>query len=196
MSRREDRAAQAVERAAAMLDVGLDIFEERASGYDDRLELLARVLEAAARTPLDEKITALARVLASGLEEGSDAAEAIVLVAALTDLEAPHIAVLEVMTRNAVPPESTWSGRTEPRGWQANQIAEVVPRVAGIVDGLVAVLDGHGLIRNLNDGTWDGIASSSMFAVTPLGRRCLLLLGYEQRIAAEGGDIGSSPESA
>ncbi len=37
-----------MEQAAEILDDGLDIFEERVASHDDRVELLARVVEAAA----------------------------------------------------------------------------------------------------------------------------------------------------
>lgn len=178
--RREGRLARTMEQAAEILDVGLDIFEERAIAYDDRLELLARVLEAAARTPLEAKVTALARVLAEGLREGGSTNEAIVIAAALENIEAAHIFLLHHLAIHPLPP-SELRGKSEetPRGWDRAQLSEVIPELVPIVDGLLAVLTGQGLIRTQADSTWAGVAAMAQYAITPLGRRCLLLLGEE-----------------
>ena len=170
--RREIRAALAIEQAAEILEVGLDIFEERATAYDDRIELLARVLEAAARAPLKEKVTALARVLAYGLDEDGSVHEAMTLAAALADLEAAHIFLLHYLAVSPAPPES-------PRGWQASQVADAIPEIVGVVDGLVAVLAGHGLIRDQGGTTYPGSIGPAVWKVTALGERCLLLLGED-----------------
>ena len=63
--------------------VGVDIVPERALAYEDRLELLARVIESSARSTFEEKIDAPGRVLADGLHEDGDIAEALVLARAL-----------------------------------------------------------------------------------------------------------------
>lgn len=179
ISRRWDRAARAVETAAEILDVGLDILEERTASDDARMELLARVLEAAARAPLEEKIVALGRVLADGLREDGSISEALILAAALADLEAPHISVLKHIVDNPVPPRVTWTMEAEPRGWERSHLTKVIPEAAGVIDGLIATLARHGLLRTLGDETWEGVGASSMYGATPLGQRCLLLLGYE-----------------
>ena len=180
LERRQDRAAQVLERAAEILDVGLDILEERAASYDDRLELLARVLEAAARTPLDEKVTALARVLAEGLRDGGSVDESVVIGAALADLEAAHVFVLRHLAVTPLPPEELQRpNHPEPRGWEASQVRSAVPEVTQILDSLLAVLSGHGLIRDLGGVTYPGSVGPSVWKVTTLGRRCLLLLGED-----------------
>ncbi len=92
------------------------------------------------------------------MREDAAVGEALVLVAALADLEEPHIIVLDRIAADAVPPQSTWSTDTEPRGWEATHLAQVFPAYKDIVDGLMAVLAGHGLIRALGDSTWDGSA--------------------------------------
>jgi hypothetical protein len=177
---REDRSARCLEQAARLLDVGLDIFEERATSHDARIELLARVLEAAARTPLEEKVTALARVLAEGLGEGGSVHEALVLAAALADIEVIHVFLLHHLAVNPLPPEQLrrQSGETQ-RGWDRAQIVAVLPELESILDGLLAVVESHGLVRSQADSTWGGIAAMSQVAVTPLGRRCLFLLGED-----------------
>ncbi|MFD5827842.1 hypothetical protein [Lentzea sp. NPDC060358] len=179
--RREDRAARTVEQAAEILDVGIEILEERASSYDDRLELLARVLEAAARTPVEKKITALAQVLAEGLRDGGSVDEALVIAAALTDVEAPHVFVLHHLAVQPLPPEDQWeqTGGVTPRGWNRAQLKKAVPEVSPILDGLLAVLEGHGLVRTQADSTYDGLLALTQYAITPLGRRCLFLFGED-----------------
>jgi hypothetical protein len=178
--RREGRVARTMEHAAEILDVGLDIFEERATAYDDRLELLARVLEAAARTPLEAKVTALARVLAEGLREGGSTDEAIIFAAALENIEAAHVFLLHHLAIHPLPPNEL-RGKSEEtqRGWDRAQLSEVIPELVPILDGLLAVLTGQGLIRTQADSTWAGVAAMAQYAITPLGRRCLLLLGEE-----------------
>lgn len=178
--RREDRAARALEQAAEILDVGIDIFDERVINHDDRLELLARVLEAAARTSLEEKVTALARVLAEGLRDGGSVDEAFVIAAALADLEAAHVIVLNHLAVKPLPPEELWDKPGEPpRGWDRNQLADALPDVEAILDGVLAVLEGHGLVRLQTDSTWAGVLAIAQRAITPLGRRCLFLLGED-----------------
>lgn len=105
--RRLSRGSRALEIAADELDVGLDLLCERATADDVRLELLARVLEAAGRTPLKEKIPALGLVLADGLREGGNVDEAFLLAAALDDLEAPHVRSVAHMTDTAHVPAGT-----------------------------------------------------------------------------------------
>lgn len=178
--RREDRAARALEQAAEILDVGIEILEERATRHDDRLELVARVLEAAARTPLEGKITALAQVLAEGLRDGGSVDEAFVIAAALADIEAMHVFVLHYLAVRPLPPEELWGRPGEaPRGWDRAQLGEALPEVAPVLDGLLAVLEGYGLVRPQTDSTWAGVAALAQHAITPLGRRCLFLLGED-----------------
>lgn len=179
-ARREDRGARALEQAAKILDAGLDIFEERTAHDEARLELLARVLEAAERTPLERKVTALARVLAEGLGDGGSAHEGLILAAALADLEAPHVAVLHYLAVTPLPPEELRHGNgVDPRGWEAGQLARAAPQVADLLDGLLAVLSGHGLIRDQGGVTYPGAIGPAQWKATPLGLRCLLLLGEE-----------------
>lgn len=98
MDRRSRSALAALERASELVG-GLDILEERTRADDERMELTARVLEAAAQTTMPEKIHALAQVLADGLGEDGDVDEATVLALALRDLEGPHVHALKVMAK-------------------------------------------------------------------------------------------------
>jgi hypothetical protein len=178
--RRGDRAARALEHAAAILDVGLDILVEQTTAHDARLELLAKVLEAAARTSMEDKIQILGQVLADGLRDDSHLDEARLLVSIVDDLEAPHVVVLKHIAEQPVPPKSMWTNEVGPRGWERSHLELAVPEYDGILDGLLAALIRHGTLRTLGDATWDGTVNHYSHGITPLGKRCLLLFGYDQ----------------
>ncbi|QNE19701.1 hypothetical protein F1D05_19460 [Kribbella qitaiheensis] len=92
------RMSETIEIAMDLMDVGLEIFEERAAEYDSRLELLAQVLETATHTTMPEKIRALSKILAHGFLDDQDGiARARILAAALGDIEGPHIRVLALL---------------------------------------------------------------------------------------------------
>jgi hypothetical protein len=179
--KRQDRSARALDSAAQLLDVGLDILEEKAASHDARLELLARVLEAAARASLDRKVQALAAALAQGLVDDGSVHEALVLADALSEVEAGHMLVLNLLNSTPSPPEGANSPKPEdrPEGWTASQVASAMPWVAEIVDALFAVLAGRGLIRSQAGGSWIGIRGAGHYAISPLGQRCLFLLGID-----------------
>jgi hypothetical protein len=153
---------------------------ERAAAHDARLELLALVLEAAARTSMEDKIQTLGRVLADGLRDDSHLDEARLLVSMVDDLEAPHVVVLQLVAEQPVPPKSMWTTDVGPRGWERSHLAMALAEYDGIVDGLLAALIRHGTLRTLGDATWDGMANNYSHGITPLGLRCLLLFGHEQ----------------
>jgi len=180
VDRRQDRASQALEQAAAILDVGLEILEERVSGHDVRLELLARVLEAAAKTPLDQKISALASVLAYGLDGEEPPSDALIIAAALADMEAPHIVVLRhIATVKVIQDDLRQDGRQSIRRWTVKQIGDAIPELSDVMYGLVGLLARHGLVRDLGGGTYPGTIGPSVWRATALGQRCLFLLGED-----------------
>jgi len=177
VERRQNRAAQALEQAAAMLDVGLDIIEERVADHDARLELLARVLGAAAQSSFDQKVTALARVLADGLREDGPPDDSFVLAAALADMEVAHVLALRHLAAAPSPPDDLRRSDRPARGWEVPQIEQAMPDLAEVMYSVVAVLAGHGLIRDQGGVTYPGNIGPAVWKVTALGRRCLFLLG-------------------
>jgi hypothetical protein len=135
------------EEPAALLD-----------GLGERKEALAtQALSAGAATTLDEKIVGLGRVLADGLASEDDARldEFALLLAALADLEAPHLRVLAWFAEEGyyefpVHPEVPWAD-AELR-WDAYSRADVEADFEqyGIgLDGVFATLTRHGLIAEL-----------------------------------------------
>ncbi|WP_040925914.1 hypothetical protein [Saccharomonospora marina] len=177
--RRGDRAARSLEHAADLLDVGLDILVERAAGHDAHLELLAQVLEAAARTSMEDKIQALGQILADGLRSDSHLDEARLLASMVNDLEAPHVVVLKLIAEQPEPPKAMWSNPGGHRGWERTHLALALSDYDGFLDGVLAALVRHGALRTLGDGTWDGVANTDAHGITRLGTRCLQLLGHE-----------------
>lgn len=166
----------AVGRAARTLTLAAEkvgseeLLEERASADEHRHELTARVLRAAARTPLEAKLHALAQVLASGIDPDGRVDEALVLVAALDDLEAPHVQVLQLLTQDS--PDEVPERRGF--GWLIEQTVDALPGYALVMPAILSTLSRHGLGREL--GTYGG---ENRLAITDLGRRCLDLLSLQ-----------------
>ncbi|MGY1846873.1 hypothetical protein [Blastococcus sp. SYSU DS1021] len=172
------KANEALAVAADILDTGLDILDERKPGYDERLELTARVIEAAARATIPAKIQALGQVLADGLGDEGATGEALVLASALAVLEGPHVVVLEYVHASPVPPEHMLDTETKAIvGWQADHLAQALPALRDVVDGLVAVLGGQGLLRDASGTNYASLAGAPVWQITSLGERCLFLLG-------------------
>jgi hypothetical protein len=171
-----EKAAEALEVAADLLDAGLDIFDERLPGHDERVELLARVVEGAARSTLEAKVKVFGRVLADGLRDDGDADQALLLASALAAIEAPHIVVLQHLDLHPEPTRDlVRAGVESTTGWRADWLAKALPEVAGVMDAVLAVLRGHGLIREARGITWDEM-ERDYWQIAPLGRTCLFLL--------------------
>jgi len=184
--RRQERAGRALQAAADTLDVGLDILEERAQSHDARLELLARVLEAAARTPLDQKVRALGRVLAHGLpndppggeHEPDPLTEAFALAGALDDMEEPHITVLGYIAEHPNSNVDTGPEGIKPLpGWGVDALRDAMPALETTVGAIVSTLAGHGLLRDVTYGGYGG--PRQRWEVAELGRRCLWMLDWD-----------------
>lgn len=167
----------AIEIALRTFDEGVDIFKERLSSDVERVELFVRVLEAAAPTTLDAKVIALGRVLAYGLEEDADMGEAFMLAAALADMEGPHILVLQRIHEQPVAPEETRTNQE--RGWDKNDIAQVMPEYNTTLDGILATLSRHGLLMDVGRVNYPGSVGPTIWTISPLGSRIVFLLSYE-----------------
>lgn len=100
LMRRLTRGSRVLEIAAQQLDITTEALGRAATADPARLELLARVLESAGRTALDEKVDALGRILAMGLgSEGAALDHAFLIAAALDELEEPHLRFLRFFER-------------------------------------------------------------------------------------------------
>jgi hypothetical protein len=186
MARRRQRASRAIEIAATCLG-GLDILEERTANYDERVELLMRVLEAAGRTPLDAKVRALGRVLAEGVSGDGSIDQAFAMAAALDDMEASHVAALHHLAHVPTPPPKLRINPDfEEQGWQVRQLAAALPDLARNIDGVAAVLIRHGLMRAGGGVLYQNNAGPAVYRVAWLGLRCLFLLGDDEVLCPNG----------
>lgn len=107
------------------------------------------MIESSATSTFEEKIDALGRVLADGLQADGDITEASVLARALEALDQPHVVVLGHLARNRLPPAELLDvGHIGVAGWQVPVIAEALPDLADVMEPLVATLAGIGLLRD------------------------------------------------
>ena len=172
-----ERTAAALTTAADDSAVSLDELEQRALSDSPRAELFARIISAAGRTPLEDKLCALGRVLAAGLDPANQVDEAFALAAALDDVEAPHLQVLMLL-------DSCVSGPGVPEdagdavGWTPEEISSALPGHRLPVVPILQVLTMRGVIYDDAQarGTWLSIEGGARHTLTDFGRRCLDLL--------------------
>lgn len=172
-----ERTAAALGAASQTSAVPLDELEQRALSDPARTELFARVIAAAGRTPLEDKIPALGRVLAAGLDPDGLVDEAFALTAALDDIEAPHLQVLMLLDSRAAGPGIP-DGAGKRLGWTPAEIAAELPGHQLLLVPILQVLTLRGVIYDDAEaqGTWLSLEGGSRHTPTDLGRRCLKLL--------------------
>lgn len=174
--RRQKNPENVLNRAAESVG-GLDILEERLFSHDERIQLLGRVLEAAARTTLEKKVRALTRVLVDGLQDDADMGEAHILAEALAAIEEAHALVLQRIHDEPVAPEETRINQNT--GWERNDIAQAMPEFNTTLDGILAVLAGHGLLMDMGRVNYPGKVGPVIWTISPLGSRIVFLLSHE-----------------
>jgi hypothetical protein len=173
-ARRNQRGERAMR--AAIDDLGaLERLVDLAMQDDAHLELVERVLEAAARTTMVAKIRALGLVLSAGLQADT-VDEAAVLVAALTDIEAPHVQVLAVLKAEMRSPSPKTAPYTGTVGLAAPEISVQLPGHGLILTAVLRQLDLHGLLRDVAEGTHNAMSEGPRYVVSNLGFHCLELL--------------------
>jgi hypothetical protein len=137
-----------------------------------RLQLAAAaVVTAAAETALHAKVRALGRALATGALAADDAEvdEQRFLVDTLRDLEAPHVRVLDQISRRR---EGHGSEVTMPR-WAQYKLEPRLPGIALVLQPVLNVLAGRALITQV-ERKW---------TITEFGKHCLTLLRESGREA-------------
>lgn len=153
-------------------------------GRDDTGDLLlTETLEAAVRTAHEAKIAALGQVLANAASDGARVDEERIVVAALAQLEAPHIQVLAVIAQ--LPPIVVMQGQpVSRRGWTRTSIGNHLPGHIDVLDPVLAVLSSTGLVAQVDLGQQPASvlgprprgpmsASDSIWALTGFGQLCL-----------------------
>lgn len=141
------RFAKSVE--AGVESSGSPLTEILIAGDQDpfRQQLTADMLEASAKTPLDQKLIALGRAWANGVLSNDDAvlAREQQFVRSLARLEYPHLRVLDVIRGDftQVP-----QGLALVDGWTAEAVRSQLPQYGDLVLQLISVLVSEGLIAN------------------------------------------------
>lgn len=116
----------------------------------------------AAQTTWPPKVRALGRVLADGLIAEDDKIEtAGMALSAMTEMERPHVSLLELLTCHVpVFVEDKWTstpyhqdslresgiGQPDGRAWQSRAILAIQPNLAPVFRGVIETLVRHGLV--------------------------------------------------
>jgi hypothetical protein len=166
---------------------------ERLQGSEEGLTLLVRAFNAAQTAVLEEKLQALGRCLAAGVEEHAVIDEEVLLVGVITALETYHLRVLKVMANDRTIPATgdpnsiVLVDRASPEQvnyWSVRDFAAVDPDLPPyVVESLIGPMLAQSVITS-ETATSGGLGS---YVITRLGRRLL------ERVLGQP-HIGPSPE--
>ena len=180
--RSRHKAARVLSDAAAENGTTEDKLIDEANSSSQKSELVAEVVNAAARSTTEQKLKALASALARGVE-GDDnvAARERLIVAALADLEPLHIGVMKCLLSR--PPmyssEEDWQrsmlNRPEDaHGWLPSEVTENLPEAGPVIGVIIAALERHHLVVDTAIGT---VSYEARYMITDFGLQCLRWLG-------------------
>ncbi len=180
---RHDRIQRFADEAETSSGTRIDQLLIEATADPRTLEMLARSVEAAARSLDDEKVDLLARIFVSGTRDQAKVDEAIILIEALRQLEAPHLRLLTVLSKpgpHLVPGRATEDRPRTPENmaripaWRVEDILTEDPGLRSAFDALVARLYALGLAYDEGSGRLD---YEPLWFWTSLGRACVQYLG-------------------
>src|SRR6266567_528387 len=180
---RRERIQRFAGEAEKTSGTGMDQLLVEATADPRALEMLARSVEAAARSLDDEKIDLLARIFVSGVRDSAKVNEAVILIEALRQLEVPHLRLLTVLSNpgpHLVPGRATEDRPRTPANmaripaWRVEDILTEDPGLRGAFDALVARLYALGFVYDEGSGRLD---YEPLWFLTPLGRTCVQYLG-------------------
>lgn len=158
-SRRVNHLAEQIEKYLSSSHLSLDEFLVRVRDEPRLTDLLEEAVQVAASSGLESKRVAMGKVLIAAATDDARIDEAQVLLNTLSQVEAAHIRVLDAVSYQ-VPLETDELHK---------RFSE---SVYSVIDGLIAILLGLGLIRDAGAGAYDGRPS---FQRTEYGN---LLLEY------------------
>lgn len=165
------------ESAQAASGLGPDELGDVLTGDPEMIALTQRVLDAAASSGNEKKLRGLGALLGrAAANPGDRLDETQVLVAALADLEGPHLLVLDILTQQ---PPVGWAG------WAPSQVRERASMGPEFVLACLNALTRHGLAAPVS-GTGLAGGEEQGFMITPLG----------QAIAAAISSLRSGPSAA
>lgn len=138
------RSVRSIQVATETAGVTEDDLTHRLRERTELLELAGKAAQGAADARYDARIKALGVALARGILQQDDAQldEEFFLVAALTDLEVPHVRLLDFLATNAPPGRGSIMVSD-------GMIRQVLPQLAPVHEVLTEVLRRHGLIREV-----------------------------------------------
>lgn len=139
--RRADRMAAGAARRA---DMTADELVDRLSENERKLLLAAAALTAASNTDLEAKLAALAEALAEGAltEDESRLELESLFVAAVADIERPHLRVVQAMR-----PEGPAAVGARRARFTAAELSQQLPDIASMVGPALATLERHGVVE-------------------------------------------------
>lgn len=177
--RRERNAVHVVAQAAEYVDTSADELLETALRDPDLSRLLHGALQTAAATLDEEKVEALARCLANGVDDVARVDEEALVVRALADLEPAHVRVLAKLQRSSM-------GKDGVHRFLSGDIdARTFLTAADLSGPVLSLLERHGLVepheqvKGGRGGKYDrGPEVEIRYACTEFGQICLQRLGH------------------
>jgi len=176
---RRDRIQRFAGEAEMRIGTTMEDLLHEAATNPRTLEMLARSVEAAARSLDDHKIDLLARIFVSGVHDSAKVDEANILIEALRQIEAPHLRVLTVLAQpgpHLVPgraiegqPEVSENTPQIPT-WRVEDIFAQDPGLRGAFDALIARLYALDFVYDEGNGRLD---YKPLWSLTRFGRVCV-----------------------
>lgn len=152
---RIENSAHVIEDAAFNLGISPEGFLDVVREDPKLLALTAQAMNVAASTVLQQKIKVLGRLVANGVQDEAKVDESVMFLAALQDIEAPHIDVLlemgtapqygrQVAYRRVERGESVREARYK----NLRELQATLPRFGDSLQPVVSTLERHGLIES------------------------------------------------
>lgn len=179
-----------LEEAVEASGMSADQLAAAAADSPERLLLAGTALEAGTRTVNADKWRALGRSLANGLTDDALVDPELLIVAALADIEAPHIKVLRHVAEEWPPvwtlagPQSFTREAAQPGEpvWSAKDLGAALPELGIVLEPVIATLIRHGLLTEV-----DQVAK----ALEDVERK---RLDRQRRAERTGGRVSSFPD--
>lgn len=158
-------------------------FANALTGDPDMIALTQKVLWAASVSGSDQKLRALGDLLGRAARQGDRLDETQFLVAALTDLEAPHLLALDALREEVPAPQIQPGGATyigKNLGWGSSQVASRINLDPDFALACLNALTRHGLATEVN------VLGEARFMITRLGQAIALAMHRPGREPEQG----------
>ncbi|MGW1785758.1 hypothetical protein ACWCQQ_42780 [Streptomyces sp. NPDC002143] len=172
VQRREEQAAQVIAVGAATCGTDLDRFSHTIEDSPELLALLSETVQAAMQTSLEDKVVALGRCLANGVEDDTRIDAERLRVRGLARIETQEAKIMAVLGQLQNP-----DGRSPWAGWNRAEILARLPGYIDVLDASMALLVAEGLAIDAGVGGYGGGGPGrEQWNLTDFGRNCLRLL--------------------